>query len=117
MADGYLFDHSPIAGTRPSARQHTPWSSPSPEQHRLGMLRTKEEFHETQYPDSADPNVRADMVFFETPAGGAVFSVGSISFAGALATDDYDNDIARMTGNVFERFADPTPFEYPVSTR
>ena len=87
------------------------------EQHRPGMLRTKEELHETQHPDSADPNVRADMVFFETPAGGAVFSVGSISFAGALATDDYDNDIARMTGNVLERFADPTPFEYPVSAK
>ena len=46
---------------------------------------------------------------------GAVFSVGSISFAGALATDDYDNDIARMAGNVLERFADPVPFEYPAS--
>ena len=53
------------------------------------------------------------MVFFETPAGGAVFSTGSISFAGALATDDYDNDIARIANNVLARFADPAPFEYP----
>ena len=53
------------------------------------------------------------MVFFETPAGGAVFSTGAISFAGALATDNYDNDIARIAGNVLDRFADPAPFEYP----
>ena len=32
--------------------------------------------------------MRADMVFFETPAGGAVFSVGSISWFGALARND-----------------------------
>lgn len=78
-----------------------------------GMLRTKEEFHETQPPDPDDPNVRADMVFFETPAGGAVFASSSISFAGALATDDYDNDIARIAANVLARFTDPTAFEYP----
>ena len=33
-----------------------------------------------------DPAVRADLVFFETPNGGAVFSTGSISWFGALAT-------------------------------
>ena len=86
----------------------------SSENHRPGMLRTIEEFHDTQPPDPADPNVRADMVFFETPAGGAVFSTGSISFAGALATDDYDNDIARIADNVLARFAAPAPFEYPA---
>ena len=78
------------------------------------MLRTIEEFHDMQPPDPADPNVRADMVFFETPAGGAVFSTGSISFAGALATNDYDNHIARIAGNVLARFALPAPFEYPA---
>ena len=87
----------------------------SSEQHRPGMLRVKEEFHDTQPPDPNDPNVRADMVFFGTPAGGAVFSTGSISFAGALATDDYDNDIARIANNVLARFTDPTPFEHPAA--
>ena len=77
------------------------------------MLRVKEEFHETAPPDPHDPQVRADMVFFETPAGGAVFAVGSISFAGALATNDYHNDIARIAGNVLERFSSPAPFAYP----
>ena len=78
-----------------------------------GMLRTKEELHETQPADPDDPNMRADMLFFETPAGGAVFASGSISFAGALATNDYDNDIARIAANVLARFTDAAPFEYP----
>ena len=85
----------------------------SSERHRPGMLRAKEEFHDMQPPVPDDPHVHADMVFFETPAGGAVFSAGSISFAGALATNGYDNDIARIAGNVLARFTAPAPFEYP----
>ena len=63
------------------------------------MLRVKEEFLMMR-PLGNDPDVRADMTFFETPSGGAVFSAGSISFAGALSTNSYDNDVARLTGNV-----------------
>ena len=85
----------------------------SSENHRPGMLRVIEELHESRVPDPTDPDVRADLVFYETPAGGAVFSTGSISYAGALSHNDYDNDIARITGNVLARFADRTPFEYP----
>ena len=59
--------------------------------------------------------VKADMVFFECPNGGAVFSTGSIAYAGALAHNDCDNDIARLTGNVLRRFVDPKPFEMPDS--
>ena len=60
---------------------------------------------------SADENtmVRADMVLFDCPKGGAVFSVGSIAWAGGLPIDGYDNDVARITGNVLDRFLDPTP--------
>ncbi|MEM7099633.1 MAG: N,N-dimethylformamidase beta subunit family domain-containing protein [Pseudomonadota bacterium] len=83
------------------------------EEHKPGMLRVKEEFHMTEYPRRQDSKVRADMVFFETPSGGAVFSTGSISYAGALAHNNFDNNIARITRNVLERFIDPTPFEYP----
>ena len=57
-----------------------------------------------------EPGVRADLVFFETPAGGAVFSTGSIAWAGSLAHDRYDNNVARLTGNVLNRFLDPKPF-------
>lgn len=59
---------------------------------------------------TVEPRVRADMVFFETPNGGAVFSVGSIAYAGSLLTDGADNDIARITANVLRRFGDPRPF-------
>jgi N,N-dimethylformamidase beta subunit-like, C-terminal len=85
----------------------------SSERHRPGMLRVKEEIH-MALPPHADPAVRADMTFFETAAGGAVFSTGSISYAGALASNGYDNDIARLTRNVLERFLDSTPFEFPA---
>ncbi|MBM4409041.1 MAG: LamG domain-containing protein, partial [Chloroflexi bacterium] len=54
-----------------------------------------------------EPRVRADMVFFETPNGGAVFSVGSIAYAGSLLINAGDNDIARITANVLRRFLDP----------
>ena len=85
----------------------------SSENHRPGMLRVKEEIHMSQ-PELQGPKVRADMVFFETPSGGAVFSTGSISYAGALAVNNFDNDIARITGNVLRRFVEETPFPYPV---
>ena len=63
------------------------------------------------------PLIRADMVFFETPGGGAVFSTGSIAWAGAMAWSGYDNDIARISGNVLRRFVDPTPFAPPPARR
>ena len=53
--------------------------------------------------------VRADMVFFETANGGGVFSVGSITWCGALAHNDYDNNVSRITENVLRRFAAPNP--------
>jgi N,N-dimethylformamidase len=65
-----------------------------------------------QHPDDPDA-LRADMVFFETPGGGAVFSVGSIAWCGSLAHDGYRNDVARITGNVLRRFVDPQPFVMP----
>lgn len=66
-------------------------------------------------PDPArqqDP-IRADMVFFETGHGGAVFSVGSIAWAGSLSHADYDNSVSQVTKNVVDRFVDPTPFVPP----
>ncbi len=58
-----------------------------------------------------NPKVRADIVFFETPRGGAVFSTGSITWATGLAHNGYDNNVARITGNVLKRFIDPAPIE------
>lgn len=55
------------------------------------------------------PMVKGDMVFFETPEGGAVFSTSSISWAGSLAHNGYDNNVSRITENVVRRFLDPKP--------
>lgn len=53
---------------------------------------------------TAEPRVRADMVYFETPDGGAVFSVGSINWILNLPHNDYRNNVSRITRNVLERF-------------
>jgi N,N-dimethylformamidase len=48
--------------------------------------------------------VRADLTYLPYPGGGAVFAVGSCSWCGSLSTGGYDNDIARITGNVLRGF-------------
>ena len=63
---------------------------------------------------TADPDaLRAEVVFFETNGGGAVFSVGSIAYAACLSEDRYANALSRLTANVLERFMDPQPFVLP----
>jgi N,N-dimethylformamidase len=59
------------------------------------------------------PLIRADMVFFETRGGGAVFSTGSIAWAGAMAWKGYDNEVSTITANVLRRFENPAPFTSP----
>jgi len=49
--------------------------------------------------------VRADIVYFPIEGEGAVFSVGSIVYAGAMAWNNFDNDLARLTTNVVRCFA------------
>ncbi len=58
-------------------------------------------------------DIHADLTFFETPEGGAVFSTGSIAYAGSLAWNGFDNNIFRLTTNVLKRFIDPAPFKVP----
>ena len=60
-----------------------------------------------------NPLVRAELVFFETPSGGAVFATGSIAWSASLSHHRYSNNVARITGNVVRRFLDPTPFTLP----
>lgn len=62
-----------------------------------------------------DARVRAELTFFEHPGGGAVFSTGSIGWAGSLWRPGvgYGNPVSRLTGNVVRRFLDPTPFPPP----
>ena len=85
------------------------------EDHTEEMMVAKEDMPATNYiigaPDN--PLCRADMVFFETPQGGAVFSTGSITWAASLPWNGFDNDVARITANAFRRFVDPAPFAPP----
>jgi N,N-dimethylformamidase len=69
-----------------------------------------EEFLETSLGLGGRENakVRADMVYFRTLGGGAVFSVGSIAWAGSLAHASYTNNVSRITDNVLRRFLDAT---------
>lgn len=53
---------------------------------------------------SDDALIRADMVYFETPNGGAVFSVGSISWMSCLSYNGYDNTVSQVTSNVLHAF-------------
>jgi N,N-dimethylformamidase len=54
--------------------------------------------------------VRADLAFAETPAGGAIFGVGSIAWCGSLSHNGYDNNVSRITANVLRRFVEEEPF-------
>ncbi len=49
--------------------------------------------------------IRADMVYFETPQGGAVFSVGSITFLGSLWRNGFEGPVSQLLYNVVKRFA------------
>ena len=49
--------------------------------------------------------IRAEIVYFDTTAGGAVFSTGSITFCGSLSCNNYDNNVSRMLENVLRHFA------------
>jgi N,N-dimethylformamidase len=53
---------------------------------------------------TVNPLVRADMVYYEAPRGGAVFATGAISWCGSLSHDDYDNNVSRITENALRRF-------------
>ena len=71
----------------------------------------KEELTHTHSANTGEtsPMVRCDMVFYETPKGGAVFSTSSIAWAAALSHNDYDNNVSRISENVIRRFCDPAP--------
>lgn len=59
-------------------------------------------------PNQDGPNrpdrVRSDMVYLPIHGGGEVFSASSIAFAGAIAWNNYDNNIARLADNVLKAF-------------
>ena len=64
---------------------------------------------DSQQGGTVNPKVRADMVYFEYPQGGAVFSASSIAWDGALSHNQYENTVSRITDNVLRRFATKGP--------
>lgn len=72
-----------------------------------------EERFDHTWPAPREDIIRSDLTFFETPDGGAVFSVGSMNFIGALPVDGYGTVLARLVENIIRRFADPAPFPAP----
>ena len=57
----------------------------------------------------ANPRVRADMIYYTLRSGAGMFATGSISWAASLGHNGYDNEVARITGNVLRRFAGEEP--------
>lgn len=58
----------------------------------------------TRTGDPVEKLIRSDMVIFETPENGFVFSVGSITYCGSLPWNGFNNNISKLTRNVLERF-------------
>jgi N,N-dimethylformamidase len=81
------------------------------EGHSDDMLEARENYGMTlAAPGGArNPRVHADMVLVPCSNGGGVFAPGSITWAGSLAHDGYENDVARILGNVLDRFAVGAP--------
>ena len=87
------------------------------ENHNSAMLMVREETVSSRPIEWTRDRVHADIVFFETPAGGAVFSTGSMTWVGSLSHNDYENNVERVTMNVLRRFLDDTAFVYPGRAR
>jgi N,N-dimethylformamidase len=79
-----------------------------------GYHPVNEERLSIEWPGTHEDIIRSDITFFEAANGGAVFSVGSMNFIGALPVDGYDNACAKLIENVVRRFADPAPFPPPL---
>lgn len=79
--------------------------------HSDDVLEARENFNMTSrvLGGSRNPKVHSDLVLIPRENGGAVFSVGSIAFAGALVNENYANDVSVMLGNIFDRFTAGTP--------
>ncbi len=63
--------------------------------------------------ETARSRLRADMVFFETAGGGAVFSASTILWSASLSHNGDDNEISRITENLIRWFAEPEPINPP----
>ena len=58
-----------------------------------------------------DALMRGEIVYFDTPSGGAVFAVGSITFCGSLwhpERGDFTGPVSQLLENVVRRFQEET---------
>ena len=110
---GFGFSGGGAAGfelDRADIRLGTPdnvWVVAQSENHQPSFVLVHEEqlTHITNWPGEEEVKlIRADMVYFQTPGGGAVFSTGSITFCGSLPWNNFDNNISRLLSNVLNRF-------------
>jgi N,N-dimethylformamidase len=58
---------------------------------------------------TVNPLVYADMAYNKFLGGGAVFATSSISWAGSLYYNNYNNSVSTVTGNVLTQFNTPGP--------
>ena len=47
--------------------------------------------------------LQADMVYFNVPGGGSVFSTGSITFCGSLPWNNFDNNVSKLLENIIKK--------------
>jgi N,N-dimethylformamidase len=102
-ATGYEFDRLDHALGSP---QHALRVATSEGRHSDALQLVVEDLLTTQpgQGGAEQPLVRADMVLVEWPKNGAVFSEGSINWAGSLCWNGYDNNVSRVTRNVLDNF-------------
>jgi N,N-dimethylformamidase len=58
---------------------------------------------------TVNPLVYADIAYNKFAGGGAVFAASSISYAGSLYYNNYNNSVSTVTGNVLRQFDTPDP--------
>ena len=72
------------------------------------MLQVNEEIHfiVRGYYGGGDenPQIRADMIYYKTPNGGAVWAPGSLAWCGSLSWNNYDNNVSQIMENVIRGF-------------
>jgi N,N-dimethylformamidase len=108
-AAGFEIDRYNPANGAPRHVLHLATSEPLKpkiEDVKLGNLPLSIAYHVSD----GEPWAKADLLFFETPKGGAVLSTGSITWISSVFENDFRNDVATITRNVLRRFLDPAPF-------
>jgi N,N-dimethylformamidase len=91
----YRYGTPPDTIVLASSEPHSEWYVPIPED-----VTTVSNFVNAKH----NKNVRSDIVLIENQSGGAVFSVGSMTFAAALPINECNNNVARLLQNVVLNF-------------